>query len=585
MLIEPKKIEYTNGTCLVQSLRFIFPSGTDPRVLRQTKELFGTASASEGETSVSVSYTNHHCDDCSFHPYQGYTIIVLPESISIKGDSAQGAFYGLETLYELISDRNELPCMVLVDTPDLLHRSFYLDVSRGRIPSVKTIKKLIDRLAICRINSLQLYIEHTFAFRELGELNARYGCYTAEDIREIVRYCKEHFIDCIPSLSTFGHMYYILQSPPFRHLCELEHYKPKEHIWRERLMHHTIDYANPESFSLIQSFIDQYAALFDSSYFNICCDETFDLVKGKNQGKDPTQAYISFVKKIIAYLQEKGLTPMMWGDILWKSPQSIHELPSQTILLNWNYDRDITDESIRYYYEHNANQIVCPGVSSWGRLCECPVNAVDNILKTVDFAYQYNAKGILNTCWGDFGHTAPIDNCLFGMALGGAKSWNVTGFDLKRFSLAISKRLYGYEGDILEILQKIEPLFSVWRGTFEWLQKKKGLPFTDVSLTVENFTQAKKDIWEGYAILREVQMDPEIQQNLLLAAKLNRLLSEMVSDYLCHRSIESETMAELSEAYTQYRHIWLCANKKDELFVLDSYIEELKQNLCSVEVQ
>ena len=136
-----------------------------------------------------------------------------------------------------------------------------------------------------------------------------------------------------------------------------------------------------------------------------------------------------------------------------------------------------------------------------------------------------------------------------------------------------------------EILQKIEPLFSVWRGTFEWLQKKKGLPFADIPLTAEHFAQAQKDIYEGYAILREVQMEPEIQKNLLLAAELNLLLSEMVSDYLCHRSIESEVMTELSKVYTQYRHIWLCANKRDELFVLDSYIEELKQNLCSAEVQ
>ena len=75
------------------------------------------------------------------------------------------------------------------------------------------------------------------------------------------------------------------------------------HFWKERMEHHTIDAANPESLQIVCSLIDQYLPLFRSEYFNICCDETWDLGKGRNDGKDPAELYINFIRGV----QETGL--------------------------------------------------------------------------------------------------------------------------------------------------------------------------------------------------------------------------------------------------------------------------------------
>ena len=72
----------------------------------------------------------------------------------------------------------------------------------------------------------------------------------------------------------------------YKQFCELEDYQPSSNIWAERIHHHTIDPTNEGSIKLICSLIDQYAPLFRSKYFNICCDETFDLGKGRNKDKD-----------------------------------------------------------------------------------------------------------------------------------------------------------------------------------------------------------------------------------------------------------------------------------------------------------
>ena len=93
---------------------------------------------------------------------------------------------------------------------------------------------------------------------------------------ELDRYCNENFIEFIPSLATFGHLFVLLNQDKYKHLTECENFKQERIFWEDRMLHHTVDPTKQESFELIASLIDQYIPLFSSDKFNICCDETFD---------------------------------------------------------------------------------------------------------------------------------------------------------------------------------------------------------------------------------------------------------------------------------------------------------------------
>ena len=138
-------------------------------------------------------------------PNEGYELTVDAEGVKIFGGGAAGCYYGLCTLRELIENEGtELPYLYIKDSPDFAYRGFYHDATRGRVPSVAGIKKLVDRLSALKVNSLQLYVEHTYDFVELRrEGRGEEDYLTAEDILEIDSYCSEHFIDFVPSLSTF----------------------------------------------------------------------------------------------------------------------------------------------------------------------------------------------------------------------------------------------------------------------------------------------------------------------------------------------------------------------------------------------
>ena len=181
-------------------------------------------------------------------------------------------------------------------------------------------------------------------------------------------------------------MYEILQQPPYRHLRVLKDYEEEPNVWHARMAHHTIDPQDPESIGLVKSLIDQTLPFYRTDLFNICCDETFDLL-----ARYPDKAgemYVGFVERIMAHLRGKGKRIMMWADILLRHPETIEKLPAETLFLNWAYG--IPDESkIKKLADLGRRQIVCPGTSAWNRFAE-NVEKVDAAFhgKVNDLLYQ-----------------------------------------------------------------------------------------------------------------------------------------------------------------------------------------------------
>ena len=398
-----------------------------------------------------------------------YTLDLTNAGVIITAPSAVGAFYGVQTLRQLLSNETLYACH-MEDTPDFGFRGYYHDVTRGKIPTLDTLKELVDYLAYMKVNSLQLYVEHSFAFREYADSIERTGCLTAQEIRELDDYCYENFIELIPSLSCFGHLYELLEKPQYKHLQVLENYEPKHLYWQERMAHHTLDPLHPESFSLIKGMIDQFLPLFRSDKFNICCDETFDLQKGKHKDKDIGKLYVDFVNQLIAYLKTKGKQVMMWGDVILQHMDHVQGIPKDTIFLNWFYgaDKHEAEEKVRQFSQAAQPQIVCPATWAWNHFCEHLPESIPNITHMTQLAKQYGAIGVLNTNWGDYGDPCSADMRLFGMAYGAARSWN-TSTDVQTIAAGADALVYDHRGTV-DILQRISQMErTVHYGDLSWM--------------------------------------------------------------------------------------------------------------------
>jgi len=520
-----------------------------------------------------------------------YRLAVTPEKITVTADGPKGAFYAAQTLRQL-RVQGTVPCCEMEDEPALRYRGFYQDVSRGRIPTLETLKVLVDRLSECKMNSLQLYVEHTHRFKEYAGIQEELGFYTDEEILELDRYCRERCVELIPSLSSFGHLYVLLQSSSYRHLCEMEAYQPSVHNWHERLIHHTIDPTNPESVSLITSLIEQYLPLFTSPYFNICCDETFDLCKGRNRGGDTAALYASFVSKLARFLQGRGKTVMMWGDIVMQHPEALEMLPEGIVYLNWCYDANGNGLRADVLKEAGVRQIVCPSVHSHKRFLEKLAYSLPNIRNVTEQGLTNGADGVLLTNWGDYGHLCFDEGVLCGLVYGAAVAWNPTGLDDATFEKAVLTLCYHADEELLSLVRELnrrDELFlesfgyekALWELTVQLFDNEYGAPKdyerhkADLRLLdlQEAQTACRRCAERLAAITAEGRVDTRIGEALTLAARGITAVFGVLEAEANDRPLDETLVAELCAWLADYKTLWHRRNKAGEWARVQDFFE------------
>lgn len=245
---------------------------------------------------------------------QAYRLTITEEGIVAAGGDGAGVRYAVQTLCQIIEQcGGSLMCMQIEDAPKLLHRGYFLDETRGRVLKLDYLKKVVDRLSRYKLNEFQLYIEHTYLFRDLSEMWRDETPLTAEEIMELDVFCKERYIELVPSLASFGHLYTLLSTKSYGDLCEFSDAEKQPFSFDDRMHHHTINAADDRTFPLIEHMLEEYMALFSSNKFNICADETFDLGKGKTKKladeKGVHRIYIDYVKALCEFLVEKENSP------------------------------------------------------------------------------------------------------------------------------------------------------------------------------------------------------------------------------------------------------------------------------------
>lgn len=501
---------------------------------------------------------------------EGYTLRVEQDKITLEAATAAGAFYGIQTLRQLFAGET-VPCVEITDAPDFSHRGFYHDVTRGRIPTVETLKKLIDDMAYYKLNSLQLYVEHVFPFKETQGLIEKTGCMTRSEMKELEAYCQENFITFIPSLSTFGHMFEILNQPQYQHLAVLDQYKADPNFWWDRMRHHTINPLKEESLQVVESLIDQYLPLFQNNFFNICCDETFDLDRYL-ECEDPGKVYADFVKKIISLVRSKGKDVMMWADILLKHPEVIDDIPEETVFLNWFYRIPVPEENIEKLAKMGKKQIVCPGTTTWNRFCEDVDVEEENICKMAEYGYKHGAIGVLNTNWGDWGNPCSMELGMYGMVLGAAKSWAIETAVCEDFYDAVNSLLYGGEDGIgcLKTLCKMHKSI-VWRDFVRNYHSIRATGEKECSTTT---VQAIRQIQKNYLQLREklshvTWTEDNYRREILSAAEAICVVAELTAKM---EGMTLERITDTEKFLETYAENWLRTNKESELSEMTGFL-------------
>ncbi len=326
---------------------------------------------------------------------QGYIINVSPERVTVAGNTSTGIFYGVQTLKQLIranSVDNRIPSLTITDWPTMKYRGWMVDISRGPIPTVSLLEKEIRKLAEYKLNFFTLYTENVFKLKTFPDLAPQDGL-TAHQVKELTKYAEPYHIQLVGNFQSFGHMYHTLSDPFYYEMRETEN---------------VLCPIVPQTYQFLSKVYSEIVPAYSSNFFNINCDETFDLGEGKS--KDLVDSigigavYAMHINKVYDLLKPYHKTIMMWGDIADEHPNIVKQLPKDIIMLPWNYSPDKSfDSMIIPFVNEKLRFMVSPGVGCWSEIWPSMESATINISNFVRDGAKFGALGMLNTAWDDDG--------------------------------------------------------------------------------------------------------------------------------------------------------------------------------------
>lgn len=304
---------------------------------------------------------------------EAYSINVSSDGILVRAVSPEGIYRATRTLLKSVGTEKtssvEFPSAEVSDWPRFGYRGLMLDVSR-HFSDVEMVKRTIDMLALHQLNIFHWHLTDDQGWRieikshpELTEVGAwrddtvvgRYlggtdyptdgkrhgGFYTQEQIREIVAYAKERYIEIIPEIDLPGHTSAVLAAYP-QLGCEDKEYKVAN---RWGVIRDVLCAGNPASLDLFKDIMDEVCDLFPGKYIHLGGDECVkDRWKAcpkcqkkirelglKDVGRYSKEDYLQswFMGEVASYVQSKGKRVIGWDEILEGVPMD------DSVIMSW----------------------------------------------------------------------------------------------------------------------------------------------------------------------------------------------------------------------------------------------------------
>ncbi len=359
---------------------------------------------------------------------EAYRISVNEQEIVIGSSTDKGAFYAVMTLKWLSKNQEKTQCFEVYDYPDLKVRGYMMDISRAKVPNISTIKEVIDLLSSLKYNHLELYVEGFSLESKAFPWVLKDGNYlTFEEYVSLEDYAYDHFIDLVPNENGFGHMQDWLLLDEFKHLSEVD---DLFEMWGSKRTSSTLDVTNPESTEFVKKLYDDFLPHSKSKYFNMNFDEPFELGHGKSKELvekiGEGEAFVDYFLTLYEHVKKHGKTPMIWGDVLLKHPESIKRLPKDVIFIDWGYNVDYPYyKNLKLLKELGVKFMTAPATSTWGVITSRYLEMVTTIRNACFYTRYYEGEGMLLTDWGDLGHLQYLPYSYPGIIYGAMCSWNV----------------------------------------------------------------------------------------------------------------------------------------------------------------
>ncbi|MDN5288614.1 MAG: beta-N-acetylhexosaminidase [Mucilaginibacter sp.] len=305
---------------------------------------------------------------------EGYNLSVKAKKVVIRANAPAGLFYGVQTLMQLLPAEIEsteqvknvkwvAPCVEITDYPRFGWRGLMFDVARHFFTKAE-VKQYIDAMVKYKLNLLHLHLTDDEGWRveikslpkltSVGAYNVKKtgqfgtftpptadeprtygGFYTQEDIKELIQYAKDRFVNILPEIDVPGHSlaavvaYPELSCTPGADKYVVNSGEPFMD-WsgphNKAIVDNTLCPANENVYAFLDKVITEVAQLFPFDYIHLGGDECAknfweqsDAIKAlmtKENLKTQQEVQSYFEKRLEKIVESKGKKFMGWDEII-----------------------------------------------------------------------------------------------------------------------------------------------------------------------------------------------------------------------------------------------------------------------------
>ena len=298
-----------------------------------------------------------------------------------------------------------------------------IDTSRCGVPTVDSLKRMIDFLAVMGYNMAMLYTEDTVELEGRPYFGYMRGRYTREELVAVDDYAYEYGIEVIPCIECYGHMEKYLFWP------EAGDIKDTSGVLLAR---------EEKTFEFVEQLISTVSSCFRSKRIHIGMDEAWDMGRGafldKNGYVPPFDIFNEFMDGLIAITNKYGLTPMMWSDMYFRISNNNNDLyyeestvvpddvkakiPKEVELVFWHYGEkhECDDYMLKKHNELGRKVIFAGGLWSWiGHFPEHNY-AYETTKFSLDACRNNNVREAMTTIWSNDNAESDLFADLFGLS-------------------------------------------------------------------------------------------------------------------------------------------------------------------------
>ncbi len=493
-------------------------------------------------------------------PLEGYELSINDNQVVLNG-KGPGLFYGLQTLLQMVSSDRKgfatVQCAHITDAPRFRYRGMHLDVARHFFP-VDFVKKYIDVMAMYKLNTFHWHLTDDQGWRveikkypkltSVGAMRAQTkvgghsgnnadlfdntpygGFYTQEQVKDIVAYAADRFINIVPEIEMPGHSMAAIAAYPEMSCDEHKPYKVGEN-WGV----YTDVYCPSETtFKMLGEILDEVIDMFPGKYIHIGGDECpKDAWKNsefchqviKDSGlvdEKGLQSY--FIRRIERHLNASGRSIIGWDEILEGG------LAPNASVMSWRgeeggiaaaqqgHDVIMTPGSGGLYFDHAQSKSPQEPLSIGGNAPLSKTYAYDPVPATLTPDQQKHIIGVQANLWTEYIATpAKAEFMLLPRMLALAEvAWTpLSGKDYNNFSrqriphhLAILESK-GYNYRVPEVIGASDTTIKGDNFKIELTPTVEG---ANAYYTIDGFAPRETDMWNNQPMRITVPAGKEVE--------------------------------------------------------------------------